>query len=179
MNKTAIIAVASLGVLIFVGTGVVQAAGPQFGFGMGRMHQKDAGLQWKQNFSGQRFHQNNFQEGKAFMNNNFKSHHEKLAEFLGLSEVDLSSAIHSGKSIEEIAALHGKTSNDLKIFFEKQHQEHIQNLKIHLSEEVKSGKITQEQMDKRLIQIENLKGVQGMHGTRGFFRHMGSPLTSK
>lgn len=179
MNKTAIIAVASFGVLILTGAGIAQAAGPQLGFGMmGRMHRPYVNSGWKQNLSDQRLDKNNFQRGSHMMNMNFGPYPEKLAVFLGLSEVGLYDAVHSGKSIEEIASLHGKTANDLKVFFEQQHQERIQNFSARLSEEVKNGTITQEQMDNYLTKVENLKGRQGMHGPRGFFRHMGSPLTS-
>ena len=68
---------------------------------------------------------------------------KKLAKYLGISEEDLKSEIRSGKTLAEIAKENGKSVKDLVNFFTSE-------VKEHLSEALKDGRITQQRYNEIL-----------------------------
>ena len=66
-----------------------------------------------------------------------------LAQFLGVTPQDLATELHSGKSLAQVAADHGKSRDDLKMFIASQE-------KAHLDQAVKDGKLTQDQANQHL-----------------------------
>lgn len=93
--------------------------------------------------------------------------HAELAEALGMTAEELQTAIQSGQTLEEIAAEKGV---DLQAFA-------LAEAKEHLAQAVTDGKLTQEEADAKLAEIqtaiENSEfpgkrgGGFGMHGQRG------------
>ncbi len=91
----------------------------------------------------------------------------KLAQFLGMTTSDLKTAIQSGQKLEDIATQHGRSTADLKAFFQAEQQARLADLKSKLTADVASGKITQSQMDTMLQKMGSHAGMHGPHHTRG------------
>jgi polyhydroxyalkanoate synthesis regulator phasin len=92
--------------------------------------------------------------------------HEELAAALGMTEDELHTAIQGGQTIEEIATEKGV---DLQAFFLEQAQE-------HLTQAVTDGKLTQEEADARLAEIQTAienGEFPGHRGPGGFGDEMG------
>lgn len=73
---------------------------------------------------------------------------EKIADFLGITTADLASERKSGSSLAEIAAKQGKTEEELVKFI-------VTEEKARLSELLASGKITQDQYNDVISNLEN------------------------
>lgn len=90
--------------------------------------------------------------------------HEELAAALGMTEDELRTAMQGGQTIEEIATEKGV---DLQAFF-------LENAKEHLAQAVTDGKLTQEEADARLAEIQtaiengDFPGQRGPGGRGGF-----------
>ncbi len=168
MKKKILIAVLSLGVFAFLGIGVVSAeqvqndskqtsARPQFGMGRHPIE--------------------NIQQREL--------HRQALADFLKINIADLQTQIQSGKTLEQIALAQGIGVDELKAFFDKQRQIHMDAMKIQLAADLASGKITQAQMDARIQRMSEKKDQvthfaqrmgkekSGVHGPRNFLGHKG------
>ena len=92
--------------------------------------------------------------------------HEELAAALGMTEDELHTAIQGGQTIEEIAAEKGV---DLQAFF-------LENAKENLTQAVTDGKLTQEEADARLAEIQTAienGEFPGQRGPGGFGDEMG------
>jgi hypothetical protein len=66
-----------------------------------------------------------------------------LAQFLGVTPQDLATELRSGKSLAQVAADHGKSRDDLKMFL-------TNHAKAELDQAVKDGKLTQDQANQHL-----------------------------
>lgn len=72
---------------------------------------------------------------------------EDIANFLGVTVDELRNELQSGKSLVTIATEHGKTENDLVNFI-------VTKEKAFLDTALKNGKITQDQYNKMLSNLE-------------------------
>jgi len=72
---------------------------------------------------------------------------EDIASFLGITVDELRSELKSGKSLKTIATEHGKTETDLINFI-------VTKEKAYLEDALKNGKITQDQYDKMIANLE-------------------------
>ena len=95
-----------------------------------------------------------------------------MATFLGVDEVTLETALHSGKSLATVASENGKSRDELKAFLTTQ-------LTTGLTKAVTDGKLTQAEADARLAEATtnldaHIDQIGGEGGPRGG-RDMGRP----
>ncbi|PMP68826.1 MAG: hypothetical protein C0189_00260, partial [Caldisericum exile] len=72
---------------------------------------------------------------------------QDIANYLGMTLDQLKTELHSGKSLVTIATEHGKTESDLVNFI-------VSKEKAFLDDALKSGKITQDQYNKMISNLE-------------------------
>jgi predicted transcriptional regulator len=78
-------------------------------------------------------------------------HNEELAKILGITVDDLTARLAAGKTPPEIATELGISEVDFK---NKMQSAALANIKTHLAEEVANGKLTQDEADAKIIQLE-------------------------
>ncbi|HEY4722155.1 MAG TPA: hypothetical protein VII92_09935, partial [Anaerolineae bacterium] len=94
-----------------------------------------------------------------------------IAQKLGLTSDELTKALQSGQTIDQIAQSKGVSLDDLK-------KVATDAMKVELDALVKQGAITQQQADQMLSQMQNMPMLGfgfNPHGGRGFGRGQGNP----
>ena len=71
-----------------------------------------------------------------------------VADFLGMTQQDLTAALRSGKSLAQIASDHGKSRADLKAAI-------VSNTQTALSKAVTDGKMTQQRADEIVKNLQS------------------------
>ena len=78
-----------------------------------------------------------------------------LANLFGITPEELKIELKSGKKLQDIAAAHNVTADQLKQFMDTQRQNMLATMKTKLAQEVTDGKITQAQMDQMVARMTN------------------------
>ncbi len=96
-----------------------------------------------------------------------------LAQFLGMPEADVRTALQSGKTLAQLAQERGKSRDDLKTYLSAQ-------ARTRLDQAVRDGKLTQDQANQRLQQMTTeldrlIDGQMPQRGPRGGVGPNGQP----
>lgn len=185
MNKR--ILVYGLALLVVTGSaGALSASAHGWGFRQGeglftqaeveaRIAEKVAEGTITQEQADRRFeHMADMEERRAAMDTQRDEHLTDLASFLGLSVDDLKAQIESGLRINEIAEAQGISE---EVFDEYHQAQMIEHQTERLQALVNDGKLTQEEADEKLAQIEagDFPGpMMGKGGRRGGHEGMGT-----
>lgn len=89
---------------------------------------------------------------------------DELAKLLTMSTTEVQSALQSGKTLEQLAAEHNVSKEQLDQFFASERQNRLNRLKEELSKKVQEGKMTKAQMDVIVQRMTNAPTTKVFNG---------------